>query len=1333
MKKTLFHCFFILVLCNTFVHTAHAQWISIGTTQSISIGESVARDASGNVYATGKFTCNLSIQGDTLRNPSCGDTATAPFVVPRFDGYLIKYTADGKKLWAIQFVGHQTNTLFEVKGISVSSSSVFITGHYKGSLTFGSTVITNTTAVSDAFVACYDMSGNFLWVKSNFARKAPDEITAASIAAGTDGSAVFTGKYKGTIVSSNNADTITSASNTLYLMKFDASGNYLWLKSSKGKNTGSRAEATDLWLDTNGNIFLTGNVSDTVFVQQDSINFAAGTSGIFISKFNSSGKLQWIKKEGTAHANTIELEKDQTHFLLGGDYKNNDSLSGTKLTTAANYGAYVARYDTSGTMQWAKMLTVPAADSAAVTFGVSGDIYGGVYAIGLFGKKTSSAAVLTSGINTITAKPGFTFYVAKFKQDGTSQWLQSYADGTTDAGNDLIAYDSSQVYITGYYNKSIRVDSTEIKNTSVGLNAYVAQIDDCPFFKATIKTPATTVTCKKDSILLQAVTGTGLLYQWQKNDVNIAGATAANFYAKDSASYRIVVQSSNPSLTCVKYSPRIVILINPLPDTLINRSGKLEFCEGSNVTLSAAFGNTYQWMLGGTPIDTATKASYTIRNSGDYRVVLTSTKGCRDSSRTFKVTSEPIPAPLITPAGKFVICEGDTVFMNTVTAATFSYQWYKNNIPLFNDTLATYKAYTTGRFKVFVKNRLNCGTYSPDDTVSVNSAPVANINNSGSLTACSYELPTLSTAADAFTNTIQWLKDGSVLPSAAGNSYVPTQSGIYHFTITNTINCSRESSKLTVTINPQPLATAALVGSSNFCANDSVRINAAAGAYTYVWQRNSTTLPVAKSAVYYGKQAGTYRVIITDNNLCSDTSSTISLTAFSVPVAAIQVTGNLTFCIGDSVRLNATPGTGLSYEWFRNGTSATDLINRTETIKTSGDYAVRVYNTLGCADTSTIQNVHVYDVPPNSITYTDPLEFCAGNQVKLSAVQDPAFQYQWRKNNVSITSGGNSADYIATSSGIYYVVISINGKCTSTSDVYAVNVKPVVKPVITVDKEFISTSAFLSYQWYKNGVSILGANKQIYKVTDNGQYSIQVFDAGGCSVQADPVMVCIPVPYIQANGSVLNATSGIAYQWYVNDVAISNATSAFYLVNATGDYKTKVTRADGCTSFSNTIHFCVPAPVITAGENNVLTASAGLTYQWFLNGKILPGVDARIIVAERNGDYSVQVEDLSGCISVSMPVSVFDEALSVTNGSKNASVRCYPNPFENRVTIDVQSLSMLPLKASVFDINGLLLLENEISTAGESLNMDQLVPGSYVLLLTSGSDRFYYKLLKMPK
>lgn len=1329
MKKILFLAFVLLI---GFVNTGKAQWVSNGSTQSISLGSSIARDASGNVYGTGIFTCDLNIQNDTLHNPSCGTPTTLPLPIARFDGYLVKYNALGKLLWSKQIIGNENNSLFEVKSVSTSLSTVIVTGHYKGSLTFGNTTITNTASLSDVFIAAFDLNGNFIWVKSNFTRNASSEITASSISAATDGSMVLTGKYKGSVISLNDADTISSTTYALYVLKLNASGNYLWIKSSKGKNAVSKAEGKDLWQDTDGNIFLTGNIIDTVIVQQETIKFPAGTSGVFISKFNTNGALLWLKKESLANVNSIELEKDQKYILLGGGFKNKNVIGGDTVKTIANYGGYVARYDTAGVMDWVKILTVPAADSAATVLGVSGDIDGNVYTTGVFGKKSSSGAVLSTGNKSITAKAGLSLYVAKYKQDGTPQWLQVYADGKLDSGNDIVAYDSSQVFFTGYFNSIMRVDSSVAINGSLGLNSFVARIDPCPYFQSTIQKPTTTTTCKRDSILLKAVSGTGLNYQWQKNGVDIAGATTSNFYATDSALYRIIVRSNNPAIACVKYSPGVFITINPLPDTTISILGKLTFCDTAGVTIAARFGNTYQWQLSNAAIATETKSNFTAKSSGAYRVVLTNNKGCVDTSRTLAVVSVPIPVSIIAPAGKFIICQDDSLEMQASVTPSSFYQWYKDDVLLTADTLSSYKAFSTGFYKVFVKNKLGCGTYSLQDTIGVNSAPNAPLTNSGNLISCSYQLPTLSTSANASINTIEWFKNGTLLPIANTNVFTPTESGLYKIKVTNAINCSRVSSTLDVTIYPQPVAVATQTGNSSFCANDSVGIHASPGNYTFIWQRNGTTIPAAQSSTYYGKQSGTYRVIISDINQCKDTSSVFTLSSFTVPLANLQVTGNLTFCTGDSVRLNATPGTGLAYEWFRNNVSITSMINRVEIIKTSGDYNVRVYNSIGCSDTSAVQKIQVYSVPPNTITNSSPLEFCAGGQVVLSAVADPVFIYQWRKNNVAISTGGNNSDYIVTASGIYNVVVSINEKCTNTSSGISVNVKPVLKPVITVDKEFISTASFLTYQWFKNGSAIVGAINQIYKVTENGQYSIQVSDPNGCSVQADPVVVCIPVPHIEANGNVLNSTPGTFYQWYVNNVAISDATSQNYLVNATGDYKIKVLRADGCASFSNSIHVCIPPPVITVGDNNVLNASAGLTYQWFLNNSALPSADTRIIVAEQSGDYTVQVEDLSGCISISAPVTIFVNALSITQGLKKSTFICYPNPFENSVTIEMESY-VDPVTAYVYDVNGILLLKTDILTTSQNIILDALPPGSYILMLTTDMDRFYCKLLKMPK
>ena len=78
-------------------------------------------------------------------------------------------------------------------------------------------------------------------------------------------------------------------------------------------------------------------------------------------------------------------------------------------------------------------------------------------------------------------------------------------------------------------------------------------------------------------------------------------------------------------------------------------------------------------------------------------------------------------------------------------------------------------------------------------------------------------------------------------------------------------------------------------------------------------------------------------------------------------------------------------------------------------------------------------------------------------------------------------------------------------------------------------------------------------------------------------------------------------------------------------------------------------------------------------------------------------------------------------------------MRCYPNPFNNILTINIQSASMLPAKATIYDMQGILLLETVISNPEESMSTELLLPGAYVLMLTTETDIFYYNLIKIPK
>jgi len=123
-----------------------------------------------------------------------------------------------------------------------------------------------------------------------------------------------------------------------------------------------------------------------------------------------------------------------------------------------------------------------------------------------------------------------------------------------------------------------------------------------------------------------------------------------------------------------------------------------------------------------------------------------------------------------------------------------------------------------------------------------------------------------------------------------------------------------------------------------------------------------------------------------------------------------------------------------------------------------------------------------------------------------------------------------------------------------------------------------------TYQWFKNGNTIIGATGISYGATKPGYYQVQVNIPEGCFALSAATTVNIltaPNATISApNGTSLcavvklklnyNATN--SYQWYKNDALISGATSYLYVATTPGNYYCIVTNtANGCARTSATM------------------------------------------------------------------------------------------------------------------------------------------------------------------
>ncbi|MDR3681448.1 MAG: T9SS type A sorting domain-containing protein [Flavipsychrobacter sp.] len=515
-------------------------------------------------------------------------------------------------------------------------------------------------------------------------------------------------------------------------------------------------------------------------------------------------------------------------------------------------------------------------------------------------------------------------------------------------------------------------------------------------------------------------------------------------------------------------------------------------------------------------------------------------------------------------------------------------------------------------------------------------------------------------------------------------------------------------------------------------------VPAVTGAASYTWTYSGSgatfTSTTDSVTVNYANNATSGTLSVVANAACgSSTARTSAITVNALPSNTITTnTGGSTICSGGSLTLNASTGTGYTYQFLQNNTVLTGATNATYTATSTGAYTVKINTSAGCTDTSAALNVTTGLVPPLPvITPAGPISFCTGGSAILSITPLSGNHYQWLKNGVAATDTlGVDTIYAA---GSYTVKATSASGCADTSAavVITVNAFPVstITPsgsvalcgTNTVTLNVPSTSG-ATYQWLDNGVVISSATTNSYTAAATGAYTVSV-TSNSCTDTSSPVNVTVnayPADAVTAAGATtfcagssvaLNAStvSGATYQWLNNGTPITGASAGSYTANASGQYSVIVT-ANTCTDTSAATTVTVnplPTPVIT---ENTFTLSAGTftTYQWIFNSTNVattPTLDANV---NGNGSYKITVTDGNGCSNTSAVYTVTD--VTGVNNVYAQAVKLYPNPATSVLYIN----SPIKVNVAIAGIDGKqLLFQNNAAT----INIANLANGIYLVMI----------------
>jgi len=295
------------------------------------------------------------------------------------DALITKYNTSGTIQWQ-RVLGGSGIDLFN--GVALDSSfNVYAVGR----------TASQGAGSNDVILTKYDSSGTIQWQKL-LGLSASDEGNAIAI----DGSnnIYITGYY---------------SSNNLLIAKYDSSGTIQWQRAlTTSTNNGNGIRVTSA-----GTVYVVGFSSG---------GGGQGSNDVLLTKYDTSGTIQWQRVLGGASSdvgNAIAIDSSENLYVAGSTQS--QGLGSTEIL--------VAKYDSSGAIQWQRILGTVNAD---VAYGVALD---------------SSANVYITGYGNGSDK----LQIAKYNSSGTIQWQRRLVAGSavSNQGNGISTDPSGNIYIAG--------------------------------------------------------------------------------------------------------------------------------------------------------------------------------------------------------------------------------------------------------------------------------------------------------------------------------------------------------------------------------------------------------------------------------------------------------------------------------------------------------------------------------------------------------------------------------------------------------------------------------------------------------------------------------------------------------------------------------------------------------------------------------------------------------------------------------------------------------------------------------------------------------------------
>lgn len=772
--------------------------------------------------------------------------------------------------------------------------NVYVCGRVKNASTFGWASTPVTPAVygdQDLFIAKYSNNGALLWAKRN---GGASHDYANGMVVDSYGNLYVTGYFSGGSMTFEGTTYSSTGASEMYIAKFNAAGTLIWIKYS----TGSNAFTNGITLYNDTTIYITGEFNATLTFGSSAVTSAGSTDG-FITRLDSAGNVQWLKRAGgpgLEKSMSVTCDSSGNAYICG-EFSTTASFDAISVTTGTVHrDAFVAKYTWAGNAVWVKRIASSQLDRAnkiaydpagyvvvtgntranttfvdpfPQTFVNSGaeDIFLAKYNLNgnlQWGKGWGGTGFEQGGSLCINAQSeifltgelssAFTFgtipvtpigardlFYSKFSPSGNIQWLK-LVDGHPSSGyfpmNNASCLDSDDyLYVTGGFKYTSTFGDYPLTAAGTSEDVFLAKMS--PQLEAAIEI-SDTLLCIYDTALMSftgaaSITGHAWVVSGAGSLLNAGDSLYASSFVAGTHSYSLTVTDGYDTLTV---EGPALLHVATAPE--VNLGNDTTLCAGQSLLIDAGSGHdTYTWA--GLPDMTS---GIVVNSAGTYAVTVTD--GQCQAWDSITLYYDNIVA--LELGNDTTLCTGQSILV-TAPAGYDTYEWH---------TGESAQQINVNSAGIYVLN-VSSGVCSTSDSIGIYFDPGFVFDLGNDTTLC----PGIQLELFAMAGGDEYIWSNSsttqnIVIETAGSYWVNVKQGA----------CEQSD---TITISYLPDVTVSLGNDTTVCDSDNFLLATAQPFETYLWNTGDTV------AVLPINSTGMYSVQVTDANGCSYDSEPVQI------------------------------------------------------------------------------------------------------------------------------------------------------------------------------------------------------------------------------------------------------------------------------------------------------------------------------------------------------------------------------------------------------------------------------------------------------------------------